>query len=131
MFVLAFSESVQKYLHGSSSTVKTALGATDPIPLLVGIKQKGCPLILALQGLLTGLNSVGLGYTLASDQSIYYLAYANNLCVLVEKKVFMLGLMDDIFLWAGLEVKPSKCAVLSCINGRSHRFAESFSPNPQ
>ena len=68
-------------LHHFSPTVAN----TEDIPQLRGVKQ-GCPLSpllfnFAVEGMLRGVESLPLGYTLSDGQKISCLAYVDDLCV--------------------------------------------------
>ena len=123
---------------GSYTRYRCAAGLTTNICQTVGVKQ-GCPLSpllfnLALQGLLLGLDKLPGGYSFSSNLTIKYLAYADDLCLVCrtrEEVTTFIRCLTEFADWAQLRFKPSKCAILSCINRGVRKYVESFSPTIQ
>lgn len=108
---------------GSYTRYRCAAGLSTNIRQTVGVKQ-GCllsPLLfnLALQGLLLGLDKLSGGYSFSSNLTIKYLAYTDDLCLVChsrEEVTAFIRCLTDFADWAQLHFKPSKCAILACIN---------------
>ena len=102
---------------------------------MTGVKQ-GCPFSpilfnLTIQGLLLGLDETDAGYELSDGSRIKYLAYADKLCILANDKFDiqqMISRMEEFTKRSNLQFNTSKCASLSCINSKSTKYVESFSP---
>ena len=131
-----FLDICEEIYRGSTQTVKSSTGPTAPLPVTQGIKQ-GCPLSpllfnLVLEGILPTLERTGGGYQLRGGTRVRCLAYADDLCIIGATKDDIndsLKHISDFFKWAGLRLNPTKCASLSMINNRKHRYIEEFAPS--
>ena len=121
---------------GSSQSIRSTAGLTDPLPVTRGIKQ-GCPLSpllfnLVLEGILPKLKRTGEGYQFRGGTTVSSLAYADDLCLIGTTKdgiASMLRTTANFLSWAGLQLNPSKCGSLSMINNRKRKYVEPFEPD--
>ena len=117
-------------LHHFSPTVAN----TEDIPQLRGVKQ-GCPLSpllfnFAVEGMLRGVESLPVGYTLSDGQKISCLAYVDDLCVGLNQERNRsddkLNKIEEFSRWVQLSFNPMKCASLSMINRLRKKYVEPF-----
>lgn len=115
-------EAIRSLIHsaydGVTTTIRTAGGVTQPVPILSGVKQ-GCPLSpvvfnLTLEPVLRAIQAAGGGYKLG-DTVCNNLVYADDAALVAGSPGEMKALLraaEEAAASVGLRFNPSKCATL-------------------